>query len=48
MHLQKHAGFGHTTAATDSDQEIGMQLMRRAAAAGGQDALRYLVSGSAN
>ncbi|ABK13551.1 hypothetical protein E2P84_43910 [Burkholderia cepacia] len=48
MHLQKHAGFGHTTAATDTDQESGMQLMRRAAAAGSQDALRFLVSGHAN
>ncbi|KOR17854.1 hypothetical protein ABW54_29930 [Burkholderia cenocepacia] len=48
MRLQKHARFGHTTAATDTDREVGMQLMRRAAAAGSQDALRYLVSGSAN
>ncbi|RXV64147.1 hypothetical protein D1006_40815 [Burkholderia stabilis] len=50
MRLQKNADptptTGHSLAAVDPAWEDGMQLMRRAAAAGNQDALRYLISRS--
>ncbi|KML57028.1 hypothetical protein VL15_14970 [Burkholderia cepacia] len=47
MRLQKHAATAdHSLAPVDPDRNDGMQLMRRAAAAGNQDALRYLVSRS--
>ncbi|WP_175914479.1 hypothetical protein [Burkholderia metallica] len=46
MRLQQHASapstVGHALAGVDPDRESGMQLMRRAAAAGNQDALRYV------
>jgi len=50
MRLQKHADststIGHSSAGVDADGESGMQLMRRAAAAGNQDALRYVLTRS--
>ncbi|MET3631966.1 hypothetical protein [Burkholderia sp. 572] len=47
MRLQKHAAStaaAATAQAPDPDRDDGMQFMRRAAAAGNQDALRYLIS----
>ncbi|WP_137910230.1 MULTISPECIES: hypothetical protein [unclassified Burkholderia] len=46
--LQKHVDLGGPMAVADADREIGMRLMRQAAAAGSQDALRYLISVSTN
>ncbi|WP_175971895.1 hypothetical protein [Burkholderia sp. BCC0322] len=50
MQLQKHAdaksAAGHASAGVDPDGESGMRLMRRAAAAGNQDALRYVLTHS--